>query len=159
EAYSLRAVWLDPLPIRGLLGIHLSKDFASFRQNLAQWPGLAFNLTYADKHGHYGWQLMGQAPRRKKGAGVLPLPGWLEENGWQEDLVPFDQMPWARDAEIGFVATANNKPARDGDGPFLSVDFADGYRCAAIVRFLSESHEWDVAGTQALQLDQTSLPW
>src|SRR5262249_22640167 len=50
EAYSLRAVWLDPLPIRGLLGIHLSKDFASFRQNLAQWPGLAFNLTYADKH-------------------------------------------------------------------------------------------------------------
>ena len=159
EAYSMRATWLDPLPIRGMLAIHQSTDFESFRHCLAQWPGVAFNMAYADTKGNYGWQLMGLAPRRKTGFGTLPLPAWVEQNGWHDDPVPFEEMPWALNPDIGFVVTANNKPVQDGDGPFLSSDFADGYRCAAIVRFLAESSNWDLAGTQALQLDQTSLPW
>ncbi|MFL5241994.1 MAG: penicillin acylase family protein [Gemmataceae bacterium] len=159
EAYSMRATWLEPLPIRGLLAIHKSTDFQSFRQCLAEWPGLAFNMVYADTKGNYGWQMMGLAPRRKSGYGTLPLPGWVDENGWHDDPVPFDEMPWALNPGIGFLATANNKPVQDGEGPFLSADFADGYRCAAIVRFLAESNKWDITTTQALQLDQTSLPW
>jgi penicillin amidase len=159
EAYSMRATWLDPQPIGGLLAIHKSTDFESFRQSLAEWPGLAFNMAYADKHGNYGWQMMGQAPRRKTGFGVLPMPGWNKENGWYPDSVPFEDMPHAVNPDIGFIVTANNKPVQDGTGPFLSADFADGYRCSAIVQFLKERTDWTVADTQALQLNTLSLPW
>ena len=38
----------------------------------------------------------------------------------------------AVDPPEGFLATANAKPLPDGDGPFLGVDWIDGYRLAAI---------------------------
>ena len=61
--------------------------------------------------------------------------------------------------EIGFVASANNRPAADGDGPYLGMDWMDGYRMARIVEELARRRDWDVAGCVALQLDVTSGPW
>ena len=116
-------------------------------------------MVYADAGGHVGYQLVGQLPRRRSGHGTLPLPGWLEGVGWEDELVPFDEMPHVADPEIGFVASANNRPAADGDGPYLGVDWMDGYRMARIVEELAGRHDWDVAGCAALQLDVTSGPW
>lgn len=158
-ALSLSAVWLRPLPIRGLLTSVPARDFETFRRNFAQWPGPALNVVYADADGHIGYQLIGQLPRRRIGHGTLPLPGWLEGVGWEDELVPFDEMPWTLDPPAGFVASANNRPAADGDGPFLGVDWMDGYRQARLVEVLAAQTGWDVAGCVALQLDVTSLPW
>src|SRR5262249_32085678 len=47
----------------------------------------------------------------------------------------------------------------DGKGPFLGVDWIDGYRLAAIKRELSKPVRWDVASTLALQMSQEALPW
>jgi penicillin amidase len=158
-AVSLSAVWLRPMPIRGFLACLRARDFDAFRQGFADWPGPALNVVYADADGHIGYQLVGQLPRRRLGHGTLPLPGWLEGVGWEDELVPFDEMPHLLDPEIGFVASANNRPAADGDGPFLGVDWMDGYRQARIVEALVERHDWDVAGCATLQLDVTSGPW
>jgi penicillin amidase len=57
------------------------------------------------------------------------------------------------------VASANNRPAVDGDGPFLGVDWMDGHRQARIVEALAARRDWDVAACVELQLDVTSLPW
>ncbi len=158
-AFSLRATWLDPWPVRGLLGLHRVRSFQEFRQCFAQWPGLSLNVAYADASGTIGWQLGGMAPRRRRGCGTLPLPGWDEGVGWHTDPVPFAAMPYAENPSAGFLATANNKPVQDGDGPFLSTDYADGYRVAAIVESLAARADWDVASTLELQLDTKSLPW
>jgi penicillin amidase len=159
HAFSLRATWLDPWPVCGLLGLHRVKNFHEFRQCFAQWPGLSLNMAYADASGTIGWQLAGMAPRRRKGFGTLPLPGWDDEVGWHADPVRFAAMPFAENPSVGFVATANNKPVPDGDGPFLSTDYADGYRVAAIVESLAARSDWDVASMLELQLDAKSLPW
>ena len=159
EAISLRGVWQDALPVRGLLCIHKARSLDEARGYLAEWPTLPLNLVYADATGRIAWQLVGQAPRRKKGWGTLPLPGWDEGAGWEASHVPFDEMPGLENPPRGFVATANNRPLPEGNGPFLGVDWLDGYRVAAANEALSQRTDWDVAKTQALQMSQHNLHW
>lgn len=158
-AISLRATWLDPRPVNGLLQIHRARSFEEFRRAFEQWPALPLNMVYADTSGTVGWQLVGEAPQRRKGWGTIPLPGWDLEVGWKDAPIPFDEMPHLANPETGFVATANNRPTPEGDGPFLGLDWIDGYRLARIVEALDGRHDWDLASVQALQMDQTSLPW
>jgi penicillin amidase len=73
--------------------------------------------------------------------------------------VPFADMPHLLDPSGGFVASANNRPATDGDGPFLGADWMDGYRQARIVEELGSRRDWDVAAAAALQMDTFSLAW
>jgi penicillin amidase len=159
EALALRATWLDPLPLDGLLRVHRARSFEEFRDILSRWPGSSQNLVYADITGKIGWQLMGRAPRRRAGHGLLPRPGWLPDSGWEEDPVPFADIPHAEDPECGFLATANAAPVPAGQGPFLGIDWLEGYRLQAIQRALGSRDDWDIPSTQALQCDQQSLPW
>jgi penicillin amidase len=158
-AVSLSAVWLRPQPIRGFLACVTARSFDEFRATFAEWPGPALNVVYADRDGHIGYQLVGQLPRRRLGNGTLPLPGWLPTVGWEDDLVPFAEMPFTLDPPEGFVASANNRPAADGTGPFLGVDWMDGYRQARLLEALQGHSRWDVAAAAALQMDVVSLPW
>ncbi|HZY85159.1 MAG TPA: penicillin acylase family protein [Gemmataceae bacterium] len=159
EALSLRALWLDPLPIDGLLRLHRVGNFAEFRAALAQWPASTQNVAYADVSGVVGWQLAGLAPRRRKGWGLIPQPGWDGEFGWEKEPVPFEQMPHLASPECGYVATANNRPVPEGEGPYLGEDWLDGYRAASITRALAARADWDVAATQQLQMSTQALAW
>jgi penicillin amidase len=158
-AISMRAVWLDPLPMGGMLRMHRCRSFEEFRASLSAWPALSANMVYADETGAVGWQLAGQAPRRRKGWGLLPLPGRDPDAGWEKEPVHFEQMPYLHNPPEGFVATANTQPLPEGTGPFLGADFVDGYRLARLLQVLRGRHDWDLAGCQRLQLDQQSVPW
>ena len=159
EALSLRAVWLDPHPLDGLLRLHRVRSFEEFRQVGEHWPAASWNMVYADQTGVIGWQMFGQAPKRRKGWGLIPLPGWEPDAGWEPDLVPASELPHVQDPSAGFVATANNQPLPDGVGPYLGADWLDGYRVAAIGRELSARADWDVPRTLALQMNQRAVAW
>ena len=120
---------------------------------------MPFNLVYADTSGDVGWQLVGDAPQRRKGWGMVPLPGSDPDAGWKDAPVPFDEMPHVSGPDAGLVATANNQPTPAGGGPFLGVDWLDGYRHARIVEALQDRRDWDIASVLALQMDQVSIPW
>jgi penicillin amidase len=158
-AISFKVFWLDPAPVEGLLGVHRAGSFEEFRQLFARWPSPAFNVMYADRSGRIGWQLTGAVPQRRKGWGTIPLPGWDPGVGWEDEPVPFDQMPHVADPDGGFVVTANNPPHTGGKEPFLGVDFMDGYRIGRIVQMIGERPRWDVPSVQRMQTDQLSLPW
>ncbi|MBA7664144.1 Acyl-homoserine lactone acylase QuiP [subsurface metagenome] len=159
DAISLRANWLFPRPVRGLLQLHRVHTFEEFRSAFKQWPGPSLNIVYTDTSGTVGWQMAGDAPRRRKGCGTIPIPGWDLKTGWEDDPIQFDQMPHMFNPGKGFVATANNRPTPEGKGPFLGVNWFDGYRLARIAEALDERRDWDMAGVQALQMDQLSIPW
>jgi len=169
RAIALRAVWLEPRPIRGVLQVHTARSFETFRRNFEQWPELPLNMVYADTSGTIGWQLVGEAPQRHKGWGTLPLPGWDSEVGWEEATVPFDAMPHLSNPESGLLATANNRPLGLGQSasmtanrdyvPFLGADWLNGYRQERIVESLAARRDWDLKSTQRLQMDQFSIPW
>ena len=157
-ALALRATWLEPVGVRGLLDTVRARDFASFRDAFRAWPGPALNVVYADAAGHIGWQLIGTLPRRHSGNGTLPAPAWGP--GWEPEHLPFDDLPWALDPDEGFVVSANNAPRPDTpDAPFLGVDWLDGYRAARIVERLAARETWDVAASAEVQVDVTSIPW
>ena len=158
-AISLRGLWLDPLPVKGLLTAHRARSFDEFRHAFEEWPSMSLNMAYADERGTIGTQLVGQVPRRRKGWGTIPMPGWEPSVGWEEAFVPFDEMPYAVDPPSGFLATANNKPSPEADGTFLGVDWIDGYRAARILEVLETRRDWDLDGVEVLQTDLTSLPW
>lgn len=156
---SLRATWLDALPVKGLLKAHTAGTCEEFRQLFDEWPHLSINLTYADADGDVGFQLAGQVPKRRKGHGTIPLPGWDTEVGWHGDLVPFDEMPHISNPASGFVATANNQALPYGEGPFLGHDWLDGYRVSRVREIIQPKDDWSVDSTMKAQLDNFSIPW
>ena len=184
HAVSLRAVWLDPLPVVGFLRATKATSFAEFRRCFEQWPALPLNVVYADAGGTTGYQLVGQLPRRTCGNGMLPQPADAPGAGWAKELVPFAEMPFAENPAAGFYATANDVPADPspnplpqgerglsppsfsgkgagglGSSPFLGFDFCDPYRAAVIRDELAKRNDWDVAGCQRLQTNLRSIPW
>jgi penicillin amidase len=180
DALSLRAVWLEPLPLRGFLDAPRARSFEQFRRAFAHWPVLPLNVAYADAAGHIGWQLTGQVPRRKAGFGTVPLPADAPGVGWEPECVPFDEMPFMADPAEGFLATANNVPSGRAarvsgpvvdmgntglltqaarQEPFLGIDYMDGYRAAVIAEELGKRGGWDVPACLALQRNQRSRPW
>jgi penicillin amidase len=158
-AMSLAATWLEPRPVKGLVSVHRARSLEEFRAACAEWPLSSLNMVYADTTGTVGWQLMGDAPRRRKGWGMVPRPGWDPDAGWEDGPVPFDRMPHAAGPPGGILATANNSPTADEAGPFLGADWLDGYRVARIVERLESRSDWDVASTLALHLDEYCLAW
>lgn len=177
HAIAMRAVWLDPLPVVGLLGSAKARSFEQFRRCYAEWPAMPLNVVYADIEGNIGWQLGGQVPRRLGGNGLLPRPGDAPDTGWAQELVPFDEMPFVMNPAVGFVATANAIPAPVSPGyepgggttepapsltrlaPWLGADFLDPFRLGVIRDELGKRSDWDASRCIELQLSTRSLPW
>ena len=158
SALSLRAVWLDPLPVRGLLAMPRVRSLDDFRASFSDWPAPSLNLVYADRSGTIAWQLVGTAPRRT-GGGTFPQPGWESGAGWPDGLLTFEELPHVVNPPEGFVASANAKPISDDDGTYLGSEWLDGYRIARIVESLRAHSDWTRAAAAELQLDHHSLPW
>lgn len=157
-AISLRAVWLDAAPLRGLLDVHRAKSFEQFRRCWEEWPALSLNMIYADAGDTIGWQLTGASPVRRKGFGALPQPGWDLGAGWEPDLVPFADMPVMQNPQLELIVTANAKPTAS-EKPFLGLDWIEGFRQDRAVEVLRERRDWDLDGFRELQSDVFSLPW
>jgi penicillin amidase len=156
---SIRATWLDPKPISGLFHFQKVQTFEDLRKSLVNWPLSSYHIVYADVSGSIGWQLAGDAPRRRSGWGTIPLPGWDPDTGWEEETIPFEQLPHLHNPSSGFIATANNPPAPEEKGPFLGADSLDGFRLERISDVLASRKDWDFASAQALQMDLQSIPW
>ncbi len=159
EAVSLKATWLESRQANGFLGVHKVSSFQEFRDLFREWPYMSLNTVYADTTGAIGAQLVGDVPKRRDSWGTVPAAGWEARGEWEDDLVPFDDLPHELNPPGGILATANNQPAVDGDGPFLGVDWVDGYRAARLFEALGERSDWQAGLTMELQMDQKSLPW
>jgi penicillin amidase len=116
-------------------------------------------VVSADVDDHIGWRMAVEIPKRKRGFGTIPLPGYEPNTGFRAEMVPFEAMPSTIDPTEGFVATANNAPQPHADAPFLGVDWLDGYRHRSIVDALSARRDWDVESTLTLQKGVRSIPW
>jgi penicillin amidase len=168
EAISLKAVWLEPLPIWGFLGVLRARSFEDFRRCFADWPLLPLNVVYGDAGGTIGYQLVGQIPKRRLGHGLLPMPADLPGAGWEPDLVPFEAMPTLTNPETGFIATANGVPPgnrgqeageREQGNVLLGLDFIDEYRGETIRDEIRKREAWDAAACGELQMNTRSMPW
>jgi penicillin G amidase len=115
-----------------------AESFEEFRRAVRGLSCAGQNFVYADVDGHIGYQLTGRYPIRASGDGTAPVPGWTGEHEWV-GVVPFEELPWAKDPERGYLVTANNRP-HDADYPHvIGHDFHAPYRARRIAELIQDA--------------------
>jgi penicillin G amidase len=109
RALALHWVGAEPGTAPYLTGISVDRahNWQEFLAAMARWKTPPENLVYADRNGNIGEESAGLTPLRKKGNGLLPVPGWADFE-WA-GFVPFSQLPRQFNPQREFIATANNK--------------------------------------------------
>jgi penicillin amidase len=158
-AISMAASWLKPRPYTGFFRCHEARSFEQFRAAFAAGSTATVCLTYADVTDTIGFQLASEVPLRRAGSATMPMPGWDADCQWHDEPLPYDELPRAVDPTEGFLCTANNQPTPNDEGPYLGVDWLDGFRQQALTEALAARSDWSVAACAALQLDTRSLAW
>lgn len=140
-----------------MVAINLAHDWASLREAFKLHPSPT-NVHYADVDGHHGWQAIGFWPQRKRGHGLMPVPGdgRYDWTGMRD----FRSLPGAIDPPAGWFASANQDNLPPGwpvqQSPAFS--FRDPARYDRIAQVLTAETRHRVADSVALQHDTLSLP-
>ncbi len=157
-ALSMRGTWMAARRIGGY-EIREARSVAEAIAVYASYPAVSENRVFADRHGAIARQMIGDAPRRRGGSGMLPVPGWDKSLGWEDEPLPAAALPGARDPECGFVVVANQDPGPSPTGAFLGADWLDGSRHARLTERLAAASGWDLAAAGALQCDRHTVLW
>jgi penicillin G amidase len=140
-----------------MIAINLAKDWKSLRKAFVLHPSPT-NFHYADVDGNTGWQVIGFAPVRKQGDGLLPLPGdgRFDWTGMRN----FATMPSEYNPAKGWFASANqnNLPADTPRNRIPAFSFRDPYRYDRIADVLASQDKHGLADSVALQYDTLSTP-
>ncbi|WP_419816711.1 penicillin acylase family protein [Glacieibacterium sp.] len=141
----------------GMIAINLARDWASLRQAFRLHPSPT-NFHYADIDGNTGWQVIGFAPVRKTGDGLLPVPGDGRYD-WT-GVRDFASLPSEYNPQQGWFASANqnNLPPDWPRDRIPAFSFRDPYRYERIVEVLSSQARHSLADSVALQHDTLSTP-
>ncbi|MFE6223455.1 penicillin acylase family protein [Streptomyces sp. NPDC057854] len=135
EGYGVSLQWTALQPgksMDAIFALNRAQDFRQFRAAAKNFEVPSQNLVYADTEGHIGYQSPGKIPRRAKGDGTLPAPGWDSSYRWK-GYIPFEQLPYEYDPERGYIVTANQAVISPGQYPdLLTKDWGYGSRSQRI---------------------------
>ena len=155
--FAVALSWVGLTPGRtmdALLAINQAQNFAEFREAAALLAAPSQNLVYADVAGNIGYQLPGMAPRRGKGDGRTPSPGWDEAYDWR-GMIPFAELPWVYNPPGG-VLVAANQPVIGGQYPHpLGSAYSYGWRSQEILDQLRQTSSLTLDQAEALLYDDT----
>jgi penicillin amidase len=157
EAYAFR--WVSREQSFNLATLHrmaTARSFPEFREALRGWTVVELNTVFADIDGNIGYQLAGVWPTRKRGDGTMPVPGWTDEYEWT-GLIPYEELPFSFNPEIGFLATANNRTWAATYPHNVTRDTLPPYRVRRIAQLLAARETHDFESFEAMQLDTVSL--
>ncbi|MEH3046112.1 penicillin acylase family protein [Sphingomonas adhaesiva] len=140
-----------------MIAINLAKDWASLKDAFRLHPSPT-NFHYADVAGNHGWQVIGFQPTRKKGDGLLPVPGDGRYD-WTGHI-DFRRLPSAYNPAQGWFASANqnNLPPGWPADRVPAYSFRDPYRYERIADVLAAQPKHTLADSVALQHDTFSAP-
>lgn len=140
-----------------MIAINLARDWASLRKAFRLHPSPT-NFHYADIDGNTGWQVIGFAPVRKQGDGLLPVPGdgRFDWTGMRD----FTALPNEYNPKKGWFASANqnNLPADWPRDRIPAFSFRAPYRYERIADVLASQPKHGIADSVALQFDTVSTP-
>ncbi len=139
---TLRALWEM---------IH-AVDLASFDRATRFWDTPSQNILAADIYGNIAIRATGYLPIRagKTGAGLLD--GSSDSDAWV-GRIPFDELPHARNPEIGYLTSTNQQPIGAGYPYYLKGDWQDSYRSLRIDQLLGSKPRHSVEDVIRYQSD------
>ena len=159
RATALAAVELQPgaSGAFAMIAINLARDWESLKAAFPFHPSPT-NFHYADIDGNHGWQVIGFVPERRRGDGLMPVPGdgrydWTGRRDYR--ALPSEYNP-----AKGWFASANqnNLPADWPRDRIPAFSFRDSYRYDRIAEVLSSQPRHSIADSLALLRDTLSIP-
>jgi penicillin amidase len=160
RATALAAVELQPgaSGTFAMIAINLARDWAELHETAFRFHPSPTNFHYADVDGNHGWQVIGFAPVRRKGDGLMPVPGdgrydWI-------GMRDFRALPSEYNPAKGWFASANqnNLPQGWPRERIPAFSFRDPYRYQRIADVLSAQPRHRLADSVALMHDTLSTP-
>jgi penicillin G amidase len=143
--------------LRSIIELCCATDWTTFRHALSDWAFPSQNVVYADVEGNVGYLMPGRVPKRGKGHGLVPVPGWTNDYEWQ-GWIPHEELPANLNPAEGMIVTANNQVVADDFPHFLSGEWLPPYRARRILTLLQAERPLDVAAIGRIQQDTVSLP-
>ncbi|WP_374686050.1 penicillin acylase family protein [Promineifilum sp.] len=142
--------------LRAVLATNRATDWPSFHEALRHWSFPSQNVVYADTSGLIAYMMPGRVPRRRKGDGLTPAPGWVDDFEW-DGFIPFEELPLYVNPPEGYVATANNCIAGDNYPYLLTGEWLSDYRVRRIRELLAERPALTLDDHRRIQNESVSL--
>lgn len=140
-----------------MIAINLARDWESLKDAFRFHPSPT-NFHYADVDGNHGWQVIGFVPVRRRGDGLMPVPGdgRYDWTGRRD----FRALPSEYNPAKGWFASANqnNLPADWPRERIPAFSFRAPYRYDRIAEVLSAQTKHSLADSVALHHDTLSTP-
>ena len=159
RATAIAAVELQPggSGAFAMIAINLARDWQGLKAAFPFHPSPT-NFHYADVDGNHGWQVIGFVPVRRRGEGLMPVPGDGRYD-WT-GLRDFRALPSEYNPAKGWFASANqnNLPADWPRDRIPAFSFREPYRYERIARVLAAQPKHSLADSVALQHDTLSTP-
>lgn len=92
--------------------INKSKNWNEFKEALRYFTVPGQNFIYADKFGNIGYVCAARLPLRNSISSTLIYDGTTDAFDWK-GFVPYDEMPKLFNPQQNFIASANNKTAKN----------------------------------------------
>ncbi|KOP82562.1 penicillin acylase family protein [Cytobacillus solani] len=157
DVLSLQWTALEPsIELEAIVEMNKASDWEQFEKALELFHTPAQNFVFASQDGTIAYKANGKIPIRKQGQGLLPVPGWTDEYGW-EGYIPYEELPKTVNPEDGFISTANNKVIDESYPYHISNDWAQPYRQMRIQEVLKTKEKLTSKDMMALQMDQKNL--
>ena len=120
------------------------------------WVDPVNNLVSADVHGDISYKTVGRIPVRDRANAWGPVPGWTDRHDWR-GVVPFEDLPRARNPEGGAIVTANQRIVGDDYPHYLGLDYAHPDRSIRVHERLAALEAATVADMAEVHRDRRSL--
>jgi len=158
-AVALKWVGAEPGGAGYLSALALSrtKNWAEFLKATAAYKAPSENLVYADRAGNIGWIASGLTPLRKKGNGLLPVPGDTDEYEWKGWL-PNEEHPQKYNPADHYIGTANSNILPPNYPHLLSFEWSLPFRAWRVDELLKGNSKLTVADMVRMQYDVESIP-
>ncbi len=143
-------------PLRAVLNMNLAGNWPEFRESLRSWGFPSQNIVYADVHGEIGYMMPGKVPVRRRGAGLVPVPGWDNSHEWT-GWIPFEELPALHNPESGLIVSANNRVHGASYPHLLTGEWLPDYRARRIRQLLDQDYQQTLDTHKRVQADTVSL--
>lgn len=160
EVYVMSWTGLHPQDktVESLYMMNYGKSIDDFKEALKFFHSPQQNVHYADIKGNIGFAAPTRLPQRKKGDGLLPVPGWTGEYDWQEEYVPFVGIPQLFNPEDGIIFNANNKVVQDSHPYYVTKEYDNPpLRAKRLESLLKSKEKFNILDMRNFQMDIKTL--
>jgi penicillin amidase len=144
-------------PLVALLALDRARNWSDYCAALGLWDSPSQNGVYADRRGNIGYTLVGKIPIRKRGIGLVPVPGWSGDYEWS-GWIPWEEMPREYNPRRGYIVSANNQIVGQEYPYYVGLGTCNGNRAARIEELIKAREKLSLDDFAAMQMDLHSRP-